>query len=212
MCHARKRIRRAEECKPFPIGIHLGEKGASPLSRNNVGLISPLAVNRSQLFEDELGTELIHRTSRSIARLRRAAPSTNRLCGFSMTSKARRHKSVEARRRRKASSVSPSPTFARLHMVSKLPALFAAYPDIEMAASESPKNEYRGRLRSGDPVSGRRTRWSPTTVMAPRGDSAAVRKSAAPAAARRLRSLRMFAVSDVKVRDDDVLLGGRPWE
>ena len=32
------------------------------------------------------------------------------------------------------------PTFARLHMVSKLPAFFAAYPDmaVEMAASESP--------------------------------------------------------------------------
>src|SRR5580704_2926388 len=32
------------------------------------------------------------------------------------------------------------PTFARLHMVSKLPAFLAAYPDmaVEMAASESP--------------------------------------------------------------------------
>jgi DNA-binding transcriptional LysR family regulator len=32
------------------------------------------------------------------------------------------------------------PTFARLHMVSKLPAFFAAYPDlaVEMAASQSP--------------------------------------------------------------------------
>lgn len=36
--------------------------------------------------------------------------------------------------------VTVPPTFARLHMVSKLPALFAAYPDmaLEMAASESP--------------------------------------------------------------------------
>jgi DNA-binding transcriptional LysR family regulator len=33
-----------------------------------------------------------------------------------------------------------APTFARLHMVSKLPAFFAAYPDmaVETAASESP--------------------------------------------------------------------------
>jgi DNA-binding transcriptional LysR family regulator len=36
--------------------------------------------------------------------------------------------------------VTVPPTFARLHMVSKLPAFFAAYPDmaVEMAASESP--------------------------------------------------------------------------
>jgi DNA-binding transcriptional LysR family regulator len=36
--------------------------------------------------------------------------------------------------------VTVPPTFARLHMVSKLPAFFTAYPDmaVEMAASESP--------------------------------------------------------------------------
>jgi DNA-binding transcriptional LysR family regulator len=36
--------------------------------------------------------------------------------------------------------VTVPPTFARLHMVSKLPAFFAAYPDmaVEMAASEGP--------------------------------------------------------------------------
>jgi len=36
--------------------------------------------------------------------------------------------------------VTVPPTFARLHMVSKLPAFFAAYPDmaVEMGASESP--------------------------------------------------------------------------
>jgi LysR family transcriptional regulator for bpeEF and oprC len=36
--------------------------------------------------------------------------------------------------------VTVSPTFARLHMVSRLPAFFAAYPDmaIELAVSESP--------------------------------------------------------------------------
>jgi DNA-binding transcriptional LysR family regulator len=36
--------------------------------------------------------------------------------------------------------VTVPPTFARLHMVSKLPAFFDAYPDmaVEMAASESP--------------------------------------------------------------------------
>jgi DNA-binding transcriptional LysR family regulator len=36
--------------------------------------------------------------------------------------------------------VTVPPTFARLHMVSKLPAFFAAYPDIaiEIAESESP--------------------------------------------------------------------------
>src|SRR5258706_14103362 len=48
------------------------------------------------------------------------------------------------------------PTFARLHMVSKLPAFFAAYPDmaVEMAASESPttiiEDGYDLAIHSGD--------------------------------------------------------------
>jgi DNA-binding transcriptional LysR family regulator len=53
----------------------------------------------------------------------------------------RLHESVEAKRRRRGLiRVTVPPTFARLHMVSKLPAFFASYPDmaVEMAASESP--------------------------------------------------------------------------
>ena len=46
------------------------------------------------------------------------------------------------------------PTFARLHMVSKLPAFFAAYPDmaVELAASEMPDNDHRRRLRFSYPL------------------------------------------------------------
>ena len=52
--------------------------------------------------------------------------------------------------------VTVPPTFARLHMVSKLPAFFAAYPDIavELAASESPttiiEDGYDLAIHSGD--------------------------------------------------------------
>src|SRR6202041_2367166 len=52
--------------------------------------------------------------------------------------------------------VTVPPTFARLHMVSKLAAFFASYPDlaVEMAASESPSTIIKEGLKlavhSGD--------------------------------------------------------------
>src|SRR6201999_529256 len=91
--------------------------------------------------EEELGTELIYRTSRSIA-LTEAGRDFHEsalriLEDFeSATSRIGRGQTAPKGLIR----VTVPPTFARLHMVSKLPAFFAAYPDmaIEMAASQSP--------------------------------------------------------------------------
>jgi LysR family transcriptional regulator for bpeEF and oprC len=92
-------------------------------------------------LEDELGTELIHRTSRSIALTEAGREfyesSLHILDDFeNAASRIGRGQTAPKGLIR----VTVAPTFARLHMVSKLPAFFAAYPDmaVEMAASESP--------------------------------------------------------------------------
>src|SRR4029077_16745138 len=92
-------------------------------------------------LENELGTELIHRTSRSIALTeagRDFYESALRILDDveSATSRIGRGQTAP----KGVIRVTVPPTFARLHMVSKLPAFFAAYPDmsVEMAASESP--------------------------------------------------------------------------
>ncbi|HEY2457894.1 MAG TPA: LysR substrate-binding domain-containing protein, partial [Candidatus Acidoferrum sp.] len=88
-----------------------------------------------------LGTELIHRTSRSIALTEAGREfyesSLHILDDFeNAASRIGRGQTAPKGLIR----VTVAPTFARLHMVSKLPAFFAAYPDmaVEMAASESP--------------------------------------------------------------------------
>src|SRR6185295_16130287 len=92
-------------------------------------------------LEDELGAELLHRTSRSIATTeagRAFYESALRILDDleSATSQIGRGQTAPKGLIR----VTVPPTFARLHMVSKLPAFFDAYPDmaVEMAASESP--------------------------------------------------------------------------
>src|SRR6201999_2533494 len=91
--------------------------------------------------EEELGTELIYRTSRSIALTeagRDFHESALRILDDleNATSRIGRGQTAPKGLIR----VTVPPTFARLHMVTRLPAFFAAYPDmaIEMAASESP--------------------------------------------------------------------------
>jgi LysR family transcriptional regulator for bpeEF and oprC len=92
-------------------------------------------------LEHELGAELIHRNSRS-ASLTEAGrdfyESALRILDDleNATSRIARAQSSPKGLIR----LTVPPTFARLHMVSKLPAFFAAYPDVavEMAASESP--------------------------------------------------------------------------
>ncbi len=92
-------------------------------------------------LEDDLGTELIHRTSRSIGMTeagRDFYESALHILGDFENATLRIGRGQTAPKG--VIRVTVSPTFARLHMVSKLPAFFAAYPDmaVEMAASESP--------------------------------------------------------------------------
>ena len=117
------------------------KKGASPLSRKERGIGQPAVSKQISALEDELGTELIHRTSRSIALTEPGRDfyesALHILDDFeNATSRIGRGQTAPKGLIR----VTVPPTFARLHMVSKLPAFFAAYPDmaVEMAASESP--------------------------------------------------------------------------
>jgi DNA-binding transcriptional LysR family regulator len=121
--------------------VRLVEKGSFSAVAKERGIGQPAVSKQISALEDELGTELIHRTSRSIA-----VTDTGRdfyesalriLDDFeNTTSRIGRGQTAPKGLIR----VTVPPTFARLHMVSKLPAFFAAYPDmaIEMAASESP--------------------------------------------------------------------------
>jgi LysR family transcriptional regulator for bpeEF and oprC len=105
------------------------------------GIGQPAVSKQISALEDELGTELIHRTSRSIALTeagRDFYDSALRILDDfeSATSRIGRGQTAPKGLIR----VTVPPTFARLHMVSKLAAFFATYPDmaVEMAASESP--------------------------------------------------------------------------
>jgi DNA-binding transcriptional LysR family regulator len=105
------------------------------------GIGQPAVSKQISALERELGTELIHRTSRSI-KLTEAGrdfyESALRILDDleSATSRIGRGQTSPKGLIR----VTVPPTFARLHMVSKLAAFFAAYPDlaVEMAASENP--------------------------------------------------------------------------
>src|SRR5437879_12225239 len=105
------------------------------------GIGQPAVSKQISALEDELGTELIHRTSRSIAATeagREFYESALRILDDfeNATSRIGRGQTAPKGRIR----VTVAPTFARLHMVSKLPSFFSAYPDmaVELAASESP--------------------------------------------------------------------------
>ncbi len=109
-------------------------------------------------LEDELGTELIHRTSRSIALTEPGRDfyesAVHILDDFeNATSRIGRGQTAPKGLIR----VTVPPTFARLHMVSKLAAFFASYPDLAvemMAASESPstiiENGFDLAIHSGE--------------------------------------------------------------
>jgi DNA-binding transcriptional LysR family regulator len=105
------------------------------------GIGQPAVSKQISALEEELGTELIYRTSRSIALTeagRDFYESALRILDDfeNATSRIGRGQTAPKGLIR----VTVPPTFARLHMVSKLPAFFAAYPDmaIEMSTSESP--------------------------------------------------------------------------
>src|SRR5258708_8336237 len=117
------------------------EKGSFSAVAKERGIGQPAVSKQISDLEHEFGTELIHRTSRSIALTeagRDLYESALRILDDfdNATSRIGRGQTAPKGLIR----VTVPPTFARLHIVSKLPAFFAAYPDmaVEMAASESP--------------------------------------------------------------------------
>src|SRR5207244_5998468 len=122
------------------IFVRVIEKGSFSAVAKERGIGQPAVSKQISALEDDLGTELIHRTSRSIALTEAGREfydsSVRILDDFeNATSRIGRGQTAPKGLIR----VTVAPTFARLHMVSKLPAFFAAYPDmaVEMAASES---------------------------------------------------------------------------
>jgi DNA-binding transcriptional LysR family regulator len=121
--------------------VRVIEKGSFSAVAKERGIGQPAVSKQISSLEEELGTELIHRTSRSIALTEAGRDfyesALHILDDFeNATSRIGRGQTAPKGLIR----VTVPPTFARLHMVSKLPSFFAAYPDmsIEMSTSESP--------------------------------------------------------------------------
>jgi DNA-binding transcriptional LysR family regulator len=121
--------------------VRVIEKGSFSAVAKERGIGQPAVSKQISALEDDLGTELIHRTSRSIALTEAGRDfyesALHILDDFeNAASRVGRGQTAP----KGIIRVTVPPTFARLHMVSKLPAFFAAYPDmaVEMAASESP--------------------------------------------------------------------------
>src|ERR1700704_3363104 len=137
--------------------VRVVEKGSFSAVAKERGIGQPAVSKQILALEDDLGTELIHRTSRSIAMTdagRDFYESAVHILGDfeNATSRIGRGQSSP----RGLIRVTVPPTFARLHMVSKLPAFFDAYPDmaVELAASQSPttiiEDGFDGAIPSGD--------------------------------------------------------------
>src|ERR1700732_2244422 len=121
--------------------VRVIEKGSFSAVAKERGIGQPAVSKQSSSLEEELGTELIRRTSRSIALTeagRDFYESALRILDDFENAASRIGRGQTTPKG--LIRVTVPPTFARLHMVSKLPAFFAAYPDmaVELAASESP--------------------------------------------------------------------------
>src|SRR6201989_65654 len=121
--------------------VRVIEKGSFSAVAKERGIGQPAVSKQIAALEDELGTELIHRTSRSIALTeagRDFYESALHILDDVETATSRIGRGQTAPKG--LIRVTVPPTFARLHMVSKLAAFFAAYPDlaVEMSASEGP--------------------------------------------------------------------------
>ena len=121
--------------------VRIIEKGSFSAVAKERGIGQPAVSKQISALEEELGTELIHRASRSIALTeagRDFYESALRILDDFESSTSRIGRGQTAPKG--LIRVAVPPTFARLHMVSKLPAFFAAYPElaIEMGASDSP--------------------------------------------------------------------------
>ena len=123
------------------IFVRVAEKGSFSSVARERGIGQPAISKQISALEDELGAELVRRTSRSIALTEAGRDFYESALHIldeveNATSRIGRGQTAPKGLIR----VTVPPTFARLHMVSKLPAFFAAYPDmaVELAASESP--------------------------------------------------------------------------
>src|ERR1700689_3510127 len=121
--------------------VRVVEKKSFSAVAKERGIGQPAVSKQISALEDELGTELIQRPSRSLALTepgRDFYESALRILDDfeNATSRIGRGQTAPKGLIR----VTVPPTFARLHMVSKLAAFFASYPElaVEMAASESP--------------------------------------------------------------------------
>jgi LysR family transcriptional regulator for bpeEF and oprC len=121
--------------------VRVVEKGSFSAVAKERGIGQPAVSKHISALENELGAELIYRTSRSITLTdpgRDFYESALRILDDLESAASRIGRGQTAPKG--LIRVTVPPTFARLHIVSKLPAFFAAYPDmaVEMAASESP--------------------------------------------------------------------------
>lgn len=121
--------------------VRVVEKGSFSSVAKERGIGQPAVSKQISALEDELGTELIHRTSRTIALTdagRDFYESALRILDDFESATARIGRGQTSPKG--VIRVTAPPTFVRLHMVSKLPVFFSSYPDIavEMGASESP--------------------------------------------------------------------------
>jgi LysR family transcriptional regulator for bpeEF and oprC len=121
--------------------VRVIEKGSFSAVAKERGIGQPAVSKQISALEEELGTELIYRTSRSIALTEAGRDfygSALRILDDFENAASRIGRGQTAPKG--LIRVTVPPTFARLHMVSKLPAFFAAYPDmaVEMSTSESP--------------------------------------------------------------------------
>src|SRR5580698_9701771 len=137
----RNKVVRVDKFEAMQMFVRVVEKGSFSAVAKERGIGQPAVSKQISALENELGTELIHRTSRSIALTEPGRDFYESALHIledleNATSRIGRGQTAPKGLIR----VTVPPTFARLHMVSKLAAFFAAYPDmaVEMAASESP--------------------------------------------------------------------------
>src|SRR5258705_4511417 len=121
--------------------VRIIEKGSFSAVAKERGIGQPAVSKQISALEDELGTELLHRASRSIALTdagRDFYESALRILDDFESSTSRIGRGQTAPKG--LIRVTVPATFARLHMVSKLSAFFSTYPDmaVDMGASESP--------------------------------------------------------------------------
>jgi DNA-binding transcriptional LysR family regulator len=121
--------------------VRVVERSSFSAVSRELGIGQPAVSKQISALEKELGAEFIHRTSRSFSLTeagRDFYESALRILDDFETATSRIGRGQTAPKG--LIRVTVPPTFARLHIVSKLPAFFAAYPDmaVEIAASESP--------------------------------------------------------------------------